>query len=38
MLPFVLTPSNITVTRFAQDGIAVKSISVPLVLATAVPR
>ena len=37
LLPFVLTPLNITVIRFTHDGIAVKSIDVPLVDATAVP-
>ena len=36
-VPPVLTPLNITVTRFAQLGILVKSIAVPLVDATAVP-
>ena len=33
----MLTPSNITVIRFAHDGIEVKSMLVPLVEATAVP-
>jgi hypothetical protein len=33
----VLTPLNITVTRFTQLGMPVKSIDVPLVDATAVP-
>jgi hypothetical protein len=36
-VPFVLTPLNITVTRFTQLGIDVKSMLVPLVDATAVP-
>lgn len=36
-MPFVDTPLNITVIRFAQLGIPVKSIDVPLVDATAVP-
>ncbi len=31
--PFVLTPFNITVIRFAHDGMPVKSILVPLVVA-----
>jgi hypothetical protein len=35
--PFVLTPLNITVILFAQLGIPVKSIAVPLVEAVAVP-
>jgi hypothetical protein len=35
--PFVLTPLNITVIRFTQFGIDVKSIDVPDVEATAVP-
>ena len=35
--PFVLTPLNITVTRFTQLGMPVKSMLVPLVDATAVP-
>ena len=33
LVPLVLTPSNITVILFAQDGIPVKSMLVPLVLA-----
>jgi hypothetical protein len=33
----VLTPANITVTRFTQLGIPVKSMLVPLVLFCAVP-
>jgi hypothetical protein len=37
LVPLVLTPLNITVTRFTQLGIPVKSIDVPLVEATAVP-
>ena len=37
-VPFVLTPLNITVTRFAQLGMPVKSMLVPLVDATAVPE
>ena len=37
LVPFVLTPLNITVTRFTQDGIPVKSMLVPEVDATAVP-
>lgn len=37
-VPFVLTPLNITVTRFTQDGIPVKSMLVPDVEATAVPE
>jgi hypothetical protein len=36
--PLVLTLLNITVTLFAQLGIPVKSIAVPLVDATAVPE
>ena len=36
-MPLVLTPLNITVTRFTQLGMPVKSIDVPLVDATAVP-
>jgi hypothetical protein len=34
--PPVLTPFNITVIRFAQDGMPVKSMLVPLVVATEV--
>jgi hypothetical protein len=37
LLPFVLTPLNITVMRLTHDGIPVKSMLVPLVDATAVP-
>jgi hypothetical protein len=37
LVPFVLTPANITVIRFTQLGIPVKSMLVPLVVATAVP-
>jgi len=37
LVPFVLTPLNITVILFTQLGIPVKSIEVPDVLATAVP-
>ena len=36
-MPFVLTPLNITVTRFAHAGMPVKSRLVPLVDACAVP-
>ena len=36
-VPLVETPLNITVTRFTQLGILVKSMLVPLVEATAVP-
>ena len=36
-VPLVLTPLIITVTRFTHDGIPVKSIDVPEVLACAVP-
>jgi hypothetical protein len=36
--PFELTPLNITVILFAQLGMPVKSIAVPLVDATAVAR
>jgi hypothetical protein len=36
--PFVDTPLNITVIRFTQEGIDVKSMLVPDVLATAVPE
>jgi hypothetical protein len=36
-VPLKLTPLNITVTRFTQDGMLVKSMLVPLVDATAVP-
>jgi hypothetical protein len=36
-LPLRLTPLSITVTRFAQDGMPVKSMAVPEVEATAVP-
>ena len=38
LAPFVLTPLNITVIRFTQDGMLVKSIDVPDVEATAVPE
>lgn len=38
LVPFVLTPLNITVTRFTHDGMPVKSMDVPLVLACAVPE
>ena len=38
LVPFVLTPFNITVIRFTQLGIPVKSMLVPLVVATAVPE
>ena len=34
----MLTPLNITVMRFTQDGMLVKSMLVPLVDATAVPE
>ena len=34
--PFVLTPASITVMRFTQDGMPVKSMDVPLVDACAV--
>ncbi len=34
----MLTPFNITVIRFTQDGMPVKSMLVPLVVATAVPN
>jgi hypothetical protein len=37
VVPFELTPLNITVIRFTQEGIPVKSMLVPDVLATAVP-
>ena len=37
LVPLVLTPLNITVNRFAQLGIPVKSMATPLVEATAVP-
>ena len=37
-VPLVETPLNITVIRFTQDGMLVKSMLVPLVLATAVPE
>lgn len=36
LVPFVLTPLSITVTRRTHDGMPVKSILVPLVEATAV--
>ena len=36
-VPFVLMPLNITVMRFTPEGIPVKSILVPDVLATEVP-
>jgi hypothetical protein len=36
LVPFALTPSNITVIRFTQLGMLVKSMLVPLVLATEV--
>ena len=36
-VPLVETPLNITVTRLTQDGMLVKSMLVPLVVATAVP-
>jgi hypothetical protein len=36
LFPFVLTPFSITVIRFTQDGMPVKSMLVPLVVATAV--
>jgi hypothetical protein len=35
-LPLVLTPLNITVIRFTHDGMPVKSMLVPLVVATDV--
>jgi hypothetical protein len=38
LVPFVLTPLNITVMRFTHDGKPVKSIAVPEVDATAVPE
>jgi hypothetical protein len=37
LLELVETPANITVIRFTQEGMLVKSILVPLVEATAVP-
>ena len=37
-MPLVDTPLNITVTRFTQLGMLVKSMLVPLVDATAVPE
>jgi hypothetical protein len=36
--PLPLTPLSITVMRLTQEGIEVKSIDVPLVVATAVPE
>ncbi len=36
VVPLVLTPFSITVIRFTQDGMPVKSMLVPLVVATAV--
>ena len=38
LVPFVLTPLNMTVTRLTHDGMPVKSIEVPEVDATAVPE
>lgn len=38
LVPFVLTPLNITVIRLTQEGMPVKSIEVPDVEATAVPE
>ena len=37
LVPFVLTEFNITVILFTQLGMLVKSMLVPLVVATAVP-
>jgi hypothetical protein len=37
LVPFVLTPLNITVIRLTHEGMPVKSIEVPEVEATAVP-
>lgn len=36
-VPLMLTPLNMTATRFTHDGMLVKSIAVPLVVASAVP-
>lgn len=36
LVPLVETPANITVILFTQDGMPVKSMLVPLVVATAV--
>jgi len=38
LVPLVLTPLNIIVMRFTQDGMPVKSMLVPLVLACEVPE
>lgn len=38
LVPLVDTPTKVTVTRFAQDGIELNVILVPLVDATAVPE